>query len=113
MAELDGATRMPEPNAYASDAGEFAARWNAMSPEMREAAVASIQSNGETSLRCVLENHVGSMTAHVFETAGDLLRAGGGGPLPKLTRFSSARLRAIADECEEIIRERAADGVFD
>lgn len=59
--DLEGATQMPQSNAYAADAGEFAARWNAMSPEMREEAVASIQSYSQISLRWIVGDDATSM----------------------------------------------------
>lgn len=32
--------------------------------------------------------------------------------VPDLTRYSSAYLRRVSDECERIIAQRAEDGVF-
>lgn len=55
--QLDGATTEGEPNAYASNAGEFAARWNSTPPEARDDLVRRIVENAETATRCFVTAH--------------------------------------------------------
>lgn len=50
--DLEGATTPPAPNSYAANAGEFAARWNAYSPEVRDEWVHRMVENSQASLHC-------------------------------------------------------------
>lgn len=52
--DLAGATTPGEPNAHPANAGEFAARWNAMTPDQRERAWKSIAERLEHGERCPL-----------------------------------------------------------
>lgn len=57
MSDLEGATSLGEPWAHAADAGEFAARWNALSPEDRENAHRALQRSMGEATACFVENH--------------------------------------------------------
>jgi hypothetical protein len=47
LTDLDGATTRGEPNAWPADAGQFAARFNSLTPELREAAATRIAENAD------------------------------------------------------------------
>lgn len=54
---LQGATREPAAWAEAADAGEFAARWNAMDAEERERAFQHLLKSQQTAVQCFIRNH--------------------------------------------------------
>lgn len=56
---LEGATDRGEPNAYARDAGEFAARWNAASEEQREDRVRWMVKSSQDAAACFERDHEG------------------------------------------------------
>lgn len=56
---LDGATTPPAEGARVKNAGEFAARWNALTLEQREQATRSIGDRSDAAIRCFLANHDG------------------------------------------------------
>lgn len=60
--QLDGATQ-PPPEARAATAGEFAARWNAHTPEEREAAWQYIRNAMSDSIRCFIQDHEGQLVS--------------------------------------------------
>lgn len=55
--ELEGATVEPAEGAQTSSAGEFAARWNTLTPEWRDRAFKSFKDAQEMSMRCFIEDH--------------------------------------------------------
>lgn len=57
MTELDGATTPGEPNTHPANAGEFAARWNALTPEERDQRARAIVADSETAIRCFMYRH--------------------------------------------------------
>lgn len=54
---LEGATREPAPWVEVANAGEFAARWNAMDAEERERAFQHILEAQRTSVQCFIQDH--------------------------------------------------------
>lgn len=54
---LAGATLPGEPNAHPADAGEFAARWNASTPDRRDELVTQLIASQEQADRCLRNNH--------------------------------------------------------
>lgn len=56
---LDGATEPGPENTYAADAGQFAARWNALTPEQRDTFVQGHNRNSELVIQCIASNHAG------------------------------------------------------
>jgi len=57
LTELDGATFVPEEGAQVSNAGEFAAYWNSLTPERRELMVVAMRDSASAALKCFIENH--------------------------------------------------------
>ena len=70
---LEGATQPNPPNSYPSNAGEFAARWNAADPEDREARVQSLVRTSETAYTCLMQQHEGYI-ANLTAESEDLRR---------------------------------------
>ena len=54
---LDGATDEGTPNTWPATAGEFAARWNARTPEERERLTQTLTENAVTSAHCLHVHH--------------------------------------------------------
>lgn len=54
---LDGATERGPENSWPANAGEFAARWNAQTPEKREEWTRALVRDAEASLHCALARH--------------------------------------------------------
>lgn len=54
---LEGATVDPAPDTMIGTAGEFAARWNTMTPEKREQVWKRIQDSGDTAAKCWQADH--------------------------------------------------------
>ena len=50
--DLDGATEPGDPSCQASDAGEFAARWNALTEDERNFVVRAIHEASEKATIC-------------------------------------------------------------
>lgn len=59
LSTLDGATSQPEPYTQPKTAGEFAALWNAKSPEDREKLMAILLDQQERARKCFMEDHDG------------------------------------------------------
>lgn len=57
MTDLDGATEPGLEHSFPADAGEFAARWNARTPESREDLVRVLVSNAQIASTCIIRNH--------------------------------------------------------
>jgi hypothetical protein len=55
---LDGATEPPDPGRQCADAGEFAARWNAHTPEDRDEWVRNVNRALQEASTCFTMNHV-------------------------------------------------------
>ena len=55
--DLDGATTAPPLNAECSNAGEFAAAWNAATAEQRENFVYNHNRSTREAIRCFMEGH--------------------------------------------------------
>lgn len=54
---LAGATDVGPEFSYPADAGEFAARWNAATPERREEVVRRLVRDSESASTCVMQDH--------------------------------------------------------
>ena len=59
VAALDGATNDPAPGTWSANAGEFAARWNVLTPAERERYWEFIKDAQQRSLSCVQKDHEG------------------------------------------------------
>ncbi|WNM75103.1 hypothetical protein SEA_MORRIGAN_58 [Microbacterium phage Morrigan] len=57
VATLDGATNEPAPGTWSASAGEFAARWNVLTPADRERYWEFIKDAQQRSHDCVLKDH--------------------------------------------------------
>ena len=84
---LDGATTPPPEGAYASDGGEFAARWNALTPEQRDEAAHAWQGVSRRAIECVAKDHDG-LTTELETIRG----------LHLIATDNAARLRSAAEE---------------
>lgn len=95
---LEGETRMPDEGVMILDAGEFAARWNAAPPRVREQIWRSIREASDQSFRCkVVDDHEGA--AFVFnQRIADLSnRLRGMQELERHTEVVAAYLPAMQD----------------
>ncbi|AWN03242.1 hypothetical protein PBI_APPA_61 [Microbacterium phage Appa] len=74
VTELDGATEPPPEFAEYADAGQFAASWNACTPEQREQWLGWARTLGERVTRCVMQDHEGAveMQRRAFVSSVDL-----------------------------------------
>jgi len=61
MTDLEGATDVGVQGTWASSAGEFAARWNARTPEEREAFTARIVNDAACAASCRQADHRGEI----------------------------------------------------
>ncbi|WNM65465.1 hypothetical protein SEA_PHONEGINGI_63 [Microbacterium phage Phonegingi] len=95
VTDLDGATDLPPEFAIVADAGQFAASWNACTPEQRERWVEWMTDLGERVSRCVMQDHEGAveMQRRAFVSSVDL-------------EHWARRLRRFAD----VWRERPQNG---
>ena len=59
LTELDGATFTPEEGVQLANAGQFAAYWNALTPERRELTFVAMRDAATEAARCFIENHDG------------------------------------------------------
>ena len=57
MTDLAGATQRPQEGATYASPGEFAARWNAMTPERRQAWFDNWTHNARTAYDCFVQMH--------------------------------------------------------
>jgi hypothetical protein len=57
MTDLDGATALPAAGHMMRDAGEFAAMWNASTPEQRQGFFAAWAETVDKAARCVMQDH--------------------------------------------------------
>ncbi|QKY80351.1 hypothetical protein SEA_MERCEDES_51 [Microbacterium phage Mercedes] len=57
--DLEGAEVSPAPNMAIASAGEFAAIWNAATPERRQAITDVIMARQDEALACFIEDHDG------------------------------------------------------
>jgi hypothetical protein len=62
LTALDGATELGEQGAWPSDAGQFAARWNARDVEQRNGLLQLMVSEAATAERCLVMDHDGCVT---------------------------------------------------
>jgi len=74
VTDLDGATEPPPEFAAFADAGQFAASWNASTPEQREQWLEWARTLGERVTRCVMQDHEGAveMQRRAFVSSVDL-----------------------------------------
>lgn len=95
VTELDGATEQPDEFVAVADAGQFAASWNARTPEQREQWVEWMSTLAEQVMRCAMQDHEGAveMQRRAFVSSVDLARW-------------AHRLRRFAD----VWRERPQNG---
>lgn len=61
VTELDGATEQPPEYAQIADAGQFAASWNARTPEQRQEWVKWMSVLAENVMRCAMQDHEGAV----------------------------------------------------
>lgn len=69
MAKLEGATQTGAENAYPSDPGEFAARWNEWTTQRRVEFLRAIESSAVRAGRCFEADHEGRLHAHAMTAA--------------------------------------------
>lgn len=74
VTELDGATEPPDEFVAVADAGQFAASWNARTPEQREQWVEWMSTLAEQVMRCHMQDHAGAveMQRRAFVSSVDL-----------------------------------------
>lgn len=74
VTELDGATEQPDEFVAVADAGQFAASWNARTPEQREQWVEWMSTLAEQVMRCHMQDHAGAveMQRRAFVSSVDL-----------------------------------------
>jgi hypothetical protein len=58
---LEGATELPPENTRIRTAGEFAALWNAKSPQERDDFMVQLLHQQDTTLKCFVEDHAGAV----------------------------------------------------
>ena len=61
MAELEGATKRPGPGLQIITAGEFAAMWNAQTPEQRQQLLDGMLDSAGRASRCIMQDHEAAM----------------------------------------------------
>lgn len=97
--ELAGATTPGDPAAWPRDAGEFAARWNALEPARRDSLVQLMTATSQDAERCFVMNHATTIEHLEQALAETRLR---GAARPSVTAEEDGRARDEASSTARV-----------